>query len=696
MIINGSFTDIEARRDFVAGKIIIGRKRIQESGLQNVEDLLKREPAITVGKDGRIGLLGLPGYTQILVDGMPPTTGKDINELDLIRVEKIEIIKSAVAEFGPFGIAGTINVITRKIERKKTEQLRIGTNNADGRLSADFSYSINQNETGSPLSFNAQISAYRHSTATDSELVQTINHSGLATPANYNASVFNYNQNSDFSANGAIEWKANTRNTITFSPGISNTNFDQGSEEYKNYADGNSRHLQQRTTGPFVFLGLPLNWTYTPTDDSELVLNWNSNRIRSRSKMHQSETFSHQATTFRQRDETKNIDSDFLRINYKVSLPDQHDFKAGGHIGYGRNNNEFNNQINGAPDPSLDALGQQRDIRQNQRRVFMQDDWHLSNELALNAGLSFEDRTIDINEGEFHSEAHYHLFSPSVHIAKKIDGDEARQFRISLARTYKAPTPDQLSLRPTINPLAMCVASGFCGKNGIETPDAAGNPSLQAERALGFNLSYEHGISADSQFSVELFSRSIERLIGTDITLESVPWSTMPRYVARPANLGSATVQGVDMEMQLSMRDIWQQAPKLEVRGSLGFARSQIDRLPGPDNRLADQSPWRAKFGLTYSAKEWPLKLSADINWTPGDWVRSNISQRIFYANKMNLSANASWKFTSNVRFFIVLDNLLNRTSTRVDEYVINDELVRLQTNKRTPTKIGARLEIKL
>jgi outer membrane receptor for ferrienterochelin and colicin len=334
-------------------------------------------------------------------------------------VEKIEIIKSAVAEFGPFGIAGTINVITRKIERKKTEQLRIGTNNADGRLSGDLSYSINQNETGSPLSFNAQISAYRHSTATDSELEQTIRRSGLATSANYKASVFNYNQNSDFSANGAVEWKANTRNTITFSPGISSTNFDQGSAEYKNYADGNSRHLQQRTTGPFVFFGLPLNWTYTPTDDSELVLNWNSNRIRSRSEMHQSETISQQATTFRQRNETKDIDSDFLRINYKVSLPDQHDFKAGGHIGYGRNSNEFNNQINGAPDPSLDILGQRRNIRQNQRRLFMQDDWHLSNELALNAGLSFEDRTIDINEGEFHSEVHYHLFSPSVHIAKK-------------------------------------------------------------------------------------------------------------------------------------------------------------------------------------------------------------------------------------------------------------------------------------
>ncbi|HEU4775488.1 MAG TPA: hypothetical protein VFS95_01610, partial [Telluria sp.] len=69
VVISASQSDTEARRDFVAGKIIIGRKRIEDSGLRTVEELLKREPAVTVSGDGSIGLLNMPGYTQILVDG---------------------------------------------------------------------------------------------------------------------------------------------------------------------------------------------------------------------------------------------------------------------------------------------------------------------------------------------------------------------------------------------------------------------------------------------------------------------------------------------------------------------------------------------------------------------------------------------------------------------------------------------------
>jgi outer membrane receptor for ferrienterochelin and colicin len=100
--VNGSQTDIEASQDFVAGKVIIGRKQIEQSGLQNVTEILKRDPVITLGKDGRISLLGLPGYTQILLDGRAPM-GKSPLELDLSQVDKIEIIKSTTAETGPSG-----------------------------------------------------------------------------------------------------------------------------------------------------------------------------------------------------------------------------------------------------------------------------------------------------------------------------------------------------------------------------------------------------------------------------------------------------------------------------------------------------------------------------------------------------------------------------------------------------------------
>ena len=113
VVVTGSQADTPSRREFIAGKIIIGRQRIEESGLRTVEELLKREPAVSVSADGRIGLLNMPGYTQVLVAGRPPMSGKT-TDLDLTQVEKIEIVKSSMAEYGPFSIAGTINIVSRK------------------------------------------------------------------------------------------------------------------------------------------------------------------------------------------------------------------------------------------------------------------------------------------------------------------------------------------------------------------------------------------------------------------------------------------------------------------------------------------------------------------------------------------------------------------------------------------------------
>ena len=123
-----------------------------------MSDILRREPAITLGKDGRIGLMGLPGYTQILIDGMPPS-GKNALDLDLIHVEKIEIIKSATASTGPFGIAGTINIISRKIERTRSSQLKLGSTSTGGQHGANLAWSSNQVIADSPFGYQFSFSA---------------------------------------------------------------------------------------------------------------------------------------------------------------------------------------------------------------------------------------------------------------------------------------------------------------------------------------------------------------------------------------------------------------------------------------------------------------------------------------------------------------------------------------------------------
>ena len=138
VVISGAQTDLEASQDFVAGKIIIGQKKIADSGLQNTGELLRREPAISVDKSGRIGLLGLPGYTQVLVDGQAPAG--DTMNIDLMRVERIEIAKTTTAATGPFGIAGTINIVLRKKQRKTSSRLHGNVRTEGGKKGMDLTW----------------------------------------------------------------------------------------------------------------------------------------------------------------------------------------------------------------------------------------------------------------------------------------------------------------------------------------------------------------------------------------------------------------------------------------------------------------------------------------------------------------------------------------------------------------------------
>lgn len=696
VIINGKQSDIEAQRDFVAGKILIGRKKIDESGVSTVAELLKQHPAITIGRNGNLGLQGLPGYTQILVDGEASLGGKGPLDLELIRVDKIEIIKSSVAEFGPFGIAGTINVITRKLDKKSNQQLTIGAATQAGRPSANVAWSINQNDATSALNFNAHAGAAYQASATESELLQTIRSLNKGLLVDYTGQTSAYNKVSSWDIGATVDWKPNNQHRFRFSPSYSPMYFDSGSKEQKYYSDRSSSNAMQIMRGPFTWFQFPVEWLYALDDDGKLELKTHSNRIHNESNTQRTEIFSDLRPVFRRNSSDNKTISDTLKLNYTQNLANSHDVKSGIDILRSNQRSDFRYEINGAPDSSLDDLGRARDIKQRKYGAFVQDDWRLSDELAFNLGLSFSERTININEGNFRTHAKYNLFSPSAHLAKKIDGDDKQQVRFSIAQSFKAPDVSQLSLRPTIHPLALCTVNGLCGPNAAETADRAGNPNLQAERSLGANLSYEHGIGADSQISIEFFVREIDRLIGTDIKQENVSWATTQRFVARPTNFGRANVFGVDMEAQLSLRNIWQTAPRVELRGNINLGYSKINSFPGPDNRLSSQLPWQTKLGVTYDAKEWPLRLSADANWTPSDWVRSNLTQRVFYTRKFDFAMSASWKFTKDVRLSANLDNLFDRTTGRVDEYLVNQELVSLQENKTTFRKVSLRLEIKL
>ena len=75
--VNGSKqSDIDLRRNSIAGKIIVGREELDRDGDFTVGEILKRLPGVTTGgrpgRGGDVRMRGMGGgYTQILVNGDP-------------------------------------------------------------------------------------------------------------------------------------------------------------------------------------------------------------------------------------------------------------------------------------------------------------------------------------------------------------------------------------------------------------------------------------------------------------------------------------------------------------------------------------------------------------------------------------------------------------------------------------------------
>jgi outer membrane receptor for ferrienterochelin and colicins len=695
VIVNGSQTDAEESRDFVAGKIIIGKQRIAESGVQNVGEILRREPAISIGRDGRIGLLGLAGYTQVLVDGAPPH-GPDVFGIDLVHVERIEIIKSTTAVTGPVGIAGTINIVRRKTERKAFTQLRVGGSSTGNRGGADLAWSTNQTLSIIPLSYNLSFAASHKATPSRSHYFQTRDVAASNPAQEFDGELSAPSQLQLLTVGSEFTLALNTNHKLRFSPDGGRFNQPQDSLEQRRWSDGSQLFAQERNRNSMSSYSMPLSWDWQIDPRSNLVVKLNMNHYRMEADSFRSEIWPQGGLQLRRHSQSRVVSNHFLNVDFNTEFDGGHEITAGAKLVRNSIARTYADLANGVPNLSLAVLGTESAIQFNSKQLFGQYEYRLNTTLALNLGGSFERRDYQLNEGPIRNRVNFNMWSPSIHLSKKVNGNNKRKVRVALARSFQPPTPDQMLIRPSINPFAPCQDNKLCAANSIDSADSTGNSNLQPERALGLNLSYAHGIGEDSDLLMEFYSRDIKNKIGHELVLGDVAWASTQRYLLRPANLGQAKVLGVNLEGRLSSKDISKDFSNFELHGSIGFARSELSDLPGPNNRIAEQSPWRAKFGGSYTIQSAPLKLGFETNLLPAGWVRSNLSQRVHQSSQFTMGVNASWKFSANSRLTLNIDNLLPRKNRKIDEYQSLDGLYLRTTNNSSYSRFVIRLETML
>ncbi len=132
----------------IATATVITAKQIREGAAQNVADVLKMVPGVTVQQNGQTGSLTsahlrgtATSQVLVLVDGQRITSAAfggaaDLSKLPISDVLRIEVIRGPASSlYGSDAIGGVINVITRKPSGRKVEtRLGGGTNDRMSRF----------------------------------------------------------------------------------------------------------------------------------------------------------------------------------------------------------------------------------------------------------------------------------------------------------------------------------------------------------------------------------------------------------------------------------------------------------------------------------------------------------------------------------------------------------------------------------
>jgi outer membrane receptor for ferrienterochelin and colicins len=130
VIYTGSLSDKKANKDLIGQARVINSAEIRNTGSQNLGDILKYQPNITLTNDAVLGtsvsVNGMSGQNVKLLKNGAAISGTmngsvDVSQINVNNIEQIEIIEGPMSLlYGSNALAGTINLIS-KVPVKKSQ-----------------------------------------------------------------------------------------------------------------------------------------------------------------------------------------------------------------------------------------------------------------------------------------------------------------------------------------------------------------------------------------------------------------------------------------------------------------------------------------------------------------------------------------------------------------------------------------------
>jgi outer membrane receptor protein involved in Fe transport len=678
--IKGSAKEYDARRDDTASKTVMNHEEIIKYGDTNVFDVLKRAPGVTViGNAIRMRGLG-NGYTQIMVNGERPPPGFTMDTLAPDQIERIEVVRAATAEHSMQAIAGSINIILKKVVSKPQRDVRINTAyseqqrnlfvngtlaDRDGRLSwylnGVASRFLGKNPSDSTEQFSApsgQVVQLRDKATRQSNGSASV---GLSPRLNWKLDDDGQFNLSSYIQSQRFNWGAGTLTANRV-----------GSFPVPDYVERNSEGRNRSSYGNF-----DVNWV-VKLAGGKLDAKANMGRANTDS-VYRSLSYTADRQTVLLRDTSS--ESQFTHSGttgkYTRTMFDGHALSTGWEASR-QGSDDSNHRVEGVVGLAPNRIDETFNPVVTKVAVYAQDEWDVSKDWSVYLGARWETINTDsAGTGLQTTESRNRVLSPVAQTLYKFPDKSGRQLRLALTRTFKAPNTGQLTARRYEADL-----------NTRFTPDSSGNPDLKPELATGVDLTYEHFFAPGAVFSVGTSQRRISDYIRSRLGQDARGY-----WLVQPVNDGNATVRSLDVELKFPLKAIMKDAPGFDFRASANRNWSKVDSVPGPDNRLDQQIPLTMVLGADY--REDKYSAGASLSYRQGGAVRISEQQSSRLQGRRELEGYLLYKIRTGYQLRLAVSNALGEDNLGDSQYLDSNGGSRTWTRSPGSARYQANLEMK-
>ncbi|MEQ1516464.1 MAG: TonB-dependent receptor [Usitatibacteraceae bacterium] len=655
--VKSSQDNYDARREDTATKIVVTQEEIGKYGDTQLADVLKRQPGITV-TNGDIRMRGLgSGYTQILLDGERAPPGFSLDTLSPALVERIEILRAATAEFSTQSIAGTINIILKKKVSIAQREIKVGYAQGSGYKAPNANFLLSDKD--GKFSYSINSSYYRGDndyTARGEEFGSDATGASLFHRTTTNRTTGRFD---GIGFSPRLNWALDGGDTLSLQSFIN---------IFRNRNEGDRRY--QELTGPGVPYPVSLTNNASDVTNARTDLNW-VHKLAESAKLDVKIGFSYalRDVAFFQRAfadagaGAQNLDSTVLSKakddgftfagKYSTPIVEGHALVTGWDTGISKRRENRDQQDK--PLPGVNPVISSEDFDASVLRLaaFAQDEWNVTKDWSVYLGLRWEGLNTT-SSGNTYSEIRNRssVWSPLMQTLYKLPDRKGEQVRLALTRTYKAPGTASL------------IPRRFTSTNNSPTePDNQGNPDLRPELATGIDVALEKFWDKGAMMSVSGAIRRISDFNRRGLALINGRW------VSQPINDGKASTRSLEADAKFPVQLFYPDAPPIDFRANLNRNWSTVDSVPGPNNRLDQQTPFSATVGLDYRMKGGEFTAGGSYSFKSGGQVRIAENQSRYLTPRRELNVYALWKFTPKTQFRLTLANVLRQDYTNEASY---------------------------